>query len=100
MKLDQAKNYASKIYEWLLPHVQPVSTVPTMMVVGSIRRARPEVNDVDIVCLPRLTEERDMFGEVVGRRNHVHHHLTLHAQEGRARILSGAAEGKRSLPTK
>ena len=37
-------------------------------IAGSIRRRLPTVGDLEIVAVPRLivTEERDMFGEVIG----------------------------------
>lgn len=37
-------------------------------VAGSIRREKPEVKDIEICALPRITEEKDLFGDVVGKK--------------------------------
>lgn len=65
MNLDQAKKYADKIVQWLRPHCVRIE------VAGSIRRERPEVNDIDIVCIPKQTIYVDMFQVETGRQNHL-----------------------------
>ncbi len=67
--LKTAQNYARHLFELLEPHIE------RMMVAGSIRRERPTVNDVDIVCIPKTTVKRDLLGEVTERRNHCHEFL-------------------------
>ena len=37
---------------------------------GSLRRGVPFVKDIELVVIPRVTEETDLFGTVIGRRNH------------------------------
>lgn len=83
MRLEIAQSYARHITEWLAPHCERLE------IAGSIRRERPECGDVDLVCIPKLTQERDILGEIVHRRNHVHHHLVQHAAAGRCKIASG-----------
>jgi DNA polymerase/3'-5' exonuclease PolX len=34
-------------------------------IAGSVRREKPEVKDLEIVCLPRVNEVSDLFGEVL-----------------------------------
>lgn len=46
MKLKEAQEYANKIVALLKPVCREI------VIVGSIRRMRPEVNDVDIVLIP------------------------------------------------
>ena len=64
MPLAQAQGYAEKVLEWLGPFCERIE------VAGSIRRRRPEVNDVDIVVIPKVTEQRDLLGQVVATQNH------------------------------
>jgi DNA polymerase/3'-5' exonuclease PolX len=69
MNLQTAQRYADHLLTWL----SPVSE--TVEVAGSVRRSRPVCNDIDIVCIPRIHEERDMFGTVTKRVNLVHEFL-------------------------
>jgi DNA polymerase/3'-5' exonuclease PolX len=91
MTLDLATRYAEQICEWLSEASQLV------VIAGSIRRRRGECADVDIVCIPTVSEERDLVGDVVSRRNQVFEQLQRHAQEGHARILAGGIEGKQTI---
>jgi DNA polymerase (family 10) len=49
MKLHDARMLAERIQRVLAPFCLP----DRCEIVGSIRRARPEVNDIDLVCLPK-----------------------------------------------
>lgn len=40
-----------------------------LVVAGSVRRKRPVCNDLDLVCVPKFAEERDLLGVVSSRRN-------------------------------
>ena len=93
MNLPTARHYANKIVEWLNPFCHRI------VVAGSIRRERPVCNDVDIVCVPQCTEEKDMFGEIMGRTNHALKHLQEHvASNPKARFISGGeTEGKQVI---
>ena len=63
MPLSKGQLCADRLIAWLNPFCERIE------VAGSIRRGRPEVGDVDLVCIPRVMEEMDMFGTVVNRRN-------------------------------
>lgn len=63
MNLARAQNYAERLQNWIMPYAHPTH------VAGSIRRARPVCNDVDIVCIPKIDEQKDMLGVVVKREN-------------------------------
>ncbi len=65
MNLLTAQHYADKIVAWLTPFAQ------RLFIAGSIRRERPECADVDIVLIPKVTEHKDLMGEIVARDNHV-----------------------------
>lgn len=58
-----AQRCAQRLAEWIGSSSQNVT------VAGSIRRQRPICNDVDLVVIPQLEEEKDIFGAVVGQRN-------------------------------
>jgi DNA polymerase/3'-5' exonuclease PolX len=38
----------------------------SITVAGSIRRRKPDVGDIDLVCVPILVDDIDMFGEATG----------------------------------
>ena len=63
MNLARAQACADKLTEWLLPVCERI------VVAGSIRRQKPECSDIDLVVIPKMVEERDLYGEVVSRRN-------------------------------
>lgn len=56
MTLEYAKAYAGRFVALIAPYAERV------LVVGSIRRARPEVHDVDVLAIPRLAKKEDWFG--------------------------------------
>lgn len=63
MKLLRAKACADKLVEWLLPHCERI------VVAGSVRREKPECSDIDLVVIPKHSEDRDLYGEVIARKN-------------------------------
>ncbi len=100
MNLPTAQHYAAKLIDWLTP------TCTRINVVGSIRRERPACADIDLICLPKITEHRDMLGAVIARSNHAWDFLTDYVKErnplnspGRKpRFISGGGkEGKQLL---
>lgn len=80
MDLAIATQYARQILNWLEPHCLRIQ------VAGSIRRHRPLCNDIDIVCIPKLTEEKDMLGTVIGRTNHCLAFLQKYVSERTATV--------------
>ncbi|HEV2329208.1 MAG TPA: hypothetical protein VGY56_10510 [Verrucomicrobiae bacterium] len=101
MTIDHALRYAVKIVEWISPYCTVGSAPPhgaSIATAGSIRRDRPECGDVDIVCIPKLKEERDMLGAVIHRENLLFSFIKAHARSGAARITSGGeTEGKQMI---
>lgn len=75
MTLSLAQSYAEKILAWLRPHAV------RLQLAGSIRRQRPECADIDIVCIPKTTEHRDLLGFVTVTENHVWQFLTEYCKE-------------------
>jgi DNA polymerase/3'-5' exonuclease PolX len=55
MKLAEAKEIAWNIKNQLAPHCERIE------IAGSIRRHKPEVGDIEIVCIPKSTVEADFF---------------------------------------
>jgi DNA polymerase/3'-5' exonuclease PolX len=56
MKLEQALEIAERIKSDLAPHCERIE------IAGSIRRRKPEVGDIEIVCMPRQSFDSDLFG--------------------------------------
>ena len=75
MNLKTAAHYAEHLVNWIMPHAWPAQ------VAGSIRRERPVCNDVDIVCIPKIHEVRDLFGGVASRENLLHSFLKRYAAD-------------------
>ena len=53
MKLEEALKISNEVYYRLKPHCE------RLMVAGSIRRHKPNVNDIDIVLIPKDREKLD-----------------------------------------
>ncbi len=62
MNLEIAQRYAQTLSQWISPYCERVE------IAGSVRRLRGNCNDVDLVVIPKVEEEKDMFGTVVQRR--------------------------------
>jgi DNA polymerase/3'-5' exonuclease PolX len=100
MTLEVGRRYAGKICEWL------GGMCERMEIAGSIRRGRAMVNDVDIVCIPKVEEHKDMLGAVIGRSNYLFDFLVDYVKgrnplgsKGRLPhfISGGEREGKQVL---
>lgn len=79
MSLARAEHYAVKILDWIGPYVLKAE------VAGSIRRRRPTCNDVDIVCLPKREEVKDLTGAVIEQRAPLLFFLMQYVEENAAR---------------
>lgn len=60
MELQKAKSIADGLLKDLLPFCERAE------IAGSVRRKKPEVKDIEIVCIPKLYPETDMFGNQIG----------------------------------
>lgn len=65
MELSHAKRFADRIVAELSPHCDRIE------IAGSVRRRRPYVNDIDIVCIPKGVEGRDRLIERCRQRGHL-----------------------------
>ncbi len=53
--LATARRYAQRVVDLLAPHCEQIA------IAGSIRRNKPEVKDIEVVCIPKRTQI-DLFG--------------------------------------
>lgn len=62
--LAEAEQLAAEVVELLAPHCERIE------VAGSIRRKRPTIGDLEIVCVPKfVVVSRDLFGAVNAEAN-------------------------------
>ena len=57
MNLKKAKNIGDEMVEILKPYSEIIN------IAGSIRREKPEVKDIEIVCAPKRIQQQTLFGE-------------------------------------
>ena len=65
---EHAQATAETIAELLAPYTTRIE------IAGSLRRQRPTVGDIEVLAIPKVEIERDMFGEKVGERDLLHEH--------------------------
>lgn len=63
MDLAFATKCTDRLVAWLTQHSERIQ------VAGSVRRGRPKVNDIDLVVIPVIHREKDLFGGVARTRN-------------------------------
>ena len=56
MELTQAQAIAREWQTLLAPACERIE------IAGSIRRGKPEIKDIDLVCIPKIQTEPDLFG--------------------------------------
>lgn len=86
MKLDFALKCAERLIGWLSPISARVE------VAGSIRRQMPECKDVDLVVIPNWEFQKDIFGEIVAKRNSTLLAIGERAQADKWQILRSGAD--------
>lgn len=64
-RLAQARQIAEKYLAELKPYCTRIE------IAGSIRREKETIHDIEIVAVPVLDEQRDMFGTVTGYTSHL-----------------------------
>ena len=68
--LSRAKAVADDLLHLLAPHCERIA------VAGSIRRKRPQVKDIELLCASKVTSTADLFGRAATK-------LVLPKQEAR-----------------
>lgn len=63
MEYTKAKTIADQLVARLAPYCERIE------IAGSLRRRKPEVHDIDLVCIPKTEPRRDMLGMECGREN-------------------------------
>lgn len=63
MKLQQAEEIAKRWLNLLAPYCERIE------IAGGVRRRKPEPHDIEIICVPKTEEERDLFGFVIADKN-------------------------------
>jgi len=61
--LSEAEAIANKLIAILAPYCERIE------IAGSIRRKKPEVGDIEIVTIPKMFSENDLFGALMGRHS-------------------------------
>lgn len=84
--LARAEEAAARLITWLTPHAERIA------IAGSIRRRRETVGDIDVVLIPRIDEEKDMWGTVIGRRNATLAEIQRRATEDGWRLIKDGPE--------
>lgn len=56
MEYYTARKIAEEVHEILAPHSQ------TINIVGKLRRKKPEVNEIEIICIPKILDQQYIFG--------------------------------------
>lgn len=84
MPLRTAQGYATKIVEWLAPYCERIE------IAGSVRRERPFCNDIDVVCIPHMVSDPDLFDGAPTKRNLLWEFLGNHVSLGQAEWISGS----------
>jgi len=84
MDYHTARNLAERVVAQLTPYCEKIK------ICGSLRRHKPEVSDIDIVCLPKIEPVKDMFGMVMHNKRPDGFVNTINAMEK----LKGEPDGK------
>lgn len=59
MEHQKAKAIADRLLAQIGPYCERIE------IAGSVRRGKPDVHDIEIVAVPKITEMSDMFGNIV-----------------------------------
>jgi len=85
MILKEAQDLAVAICYELQPFCDRIN------IAGSIRRRKPEVKDIEIVCQPKVTETKDLFDTVTGSQRNSEF---IAKAKALGRVIKGEATGR------
>jgi DNA polymerase/3'-5' exonuclease PolX len=94
VKLAVASNYAAKLKDWLSPFCERIE------IAGSVRRGRDWCNDIDLVCIPKLVEKRDLLGAVEETRNLAWEEIVRLVFGEKAQVIAGGKEPGKYIQVK
>ena len=83
--LKEAQNIAVEICYQLEPFCEKIN------IAGSIRRKKPEVKDIEIICVAKKQEVKDIFGEKTGE---IKNASFIHTVSKLGEVLKGTPMGK------
>ena len=63
MELTEARQIAEKLIAGLSSHCERIE------IAGSIRRCKPEVHDIELIAIPKMLPDYDLFGQQCGERS-------------------------------
>lgn len=87
--LQFAKQYASRYLTDLLPFCSQA------MVVGSVRRDKPSVHDIEFLLIPVMKDLKNMFGEVTAHTYILDHEMQDIAKKWDAKIVKAGMHYKK-----
>ena len=83
MEYQKAKAIADRLVFELAPYCERIE------IAGSVRRGKPEVHDLEIVAIPKVTPQCDMFGNTVATTSAIEDPLHRLTQAGAKLIKDG-----------
>lgn len=85
MELKYAQDLAVELCYRLQPYTEKIN------IAGSVRRRKPEVKDIEIICLPKVEILKDMFGWDEGVIRSVNFYQTVMSL---GQVMKGNTDGK------
>jgi DNA polymerase/3'-5' exonuclease PolX len=67
------------------------------MIVGSVRRSKPEVHDIELLIIPQTTPKTDLFGTVVGSISAFEMAFSALAKSWGARVVMDGPRNKKLI---
>ena len=83
---------AASVARWLMEELGPACE--RIEVAGSVRRNLQMVGDVELVCVPRYEEARDLFGQPVQGRDLLDAAIQALIQKGHLEVRTGPSGGR------
>jgi DNA polymerase/3'-5' exonuclease PolX len=92
MEHQKAKAIADRLLSQLGPYCERIE------IAGSVRRGKPDVKDIEIVAVPKITEMSDMFGNSVSGESEIDVAVRQLVQAGARLIKNGPRYKQIALP--
>ena len=92
MEHQKAKAIADRLLSQLGPYCERIE------IAGSVRRGKPDVHDIEIVAVPKITEQSDMFGNIVATGSEIDVAVRQLVQAGARLLKNGPRYKQLALP--